>query len=166
MIPSAFLGALSSILSIVSSRISMNIPRWMAWYLDLRSWSITSCFLLGYSPLFIITLASCLTSVVTCLRWSLKFSMGFICTHSILCELLRGIYLMFVPSSNLIVLIWLLSRLVFALLIGFPYPQSALVASQLIVSSSSFVCLPKRCNLFICGWRFSRVPVVMLMSSA
>jgi hypothetical protein len=42
--PRAFLDALSKSLSIVSSCLSLSIPKWMAWYLDLRNWSITSLF--------------------------------------------------------------------------------------------------------------------------
>jgi len=56
---------------------------------------------------------------------------------------------MFMPSSNLIVLIWFISRLVMALLIGFLYPQSTPVASHLVVSSSSHVYLLNRCSFFI-----------------
>ena len=51
-------------------------------------------------------------------------------------------------------------------LIGFPYPKRAYVASHLEVSSSSLVYLLKRCSFFIWICRFSRVPVVILMSSA
>jgi len=40
--PNAFLAALSSILTIVSSCVSVNILKWAAWYLDFSSWSITS----------------------------------------------------------------------------------------------------------------------------
>ena len=50
--PNAFLAVLLSILSIVSSCASVNIPRWLAWYLDLSSLSITSCFLFGDSRRF------------------------------------------------------------------------------------------------------------------
>ena len=73
---------------------------------------------------------------------------------------------MFVSSSNLIMLIWFSIRLVLALLIGLPYPQRAPVASHLEVSSSKPVYLLKRCRFFIWIYRFSRVYVVMLMSSA
>ena len=73
---------------------------------------------------------------------------------------------MSVPSSNLIVLILLLSRMVLALLIGFPYPQSTLLASHLGAFSSSPVHLLKRCSFVICVSRFSWVPVVILISSA
>ena len=66
---------------------------------------MTSCFLLGDSRLLVSTRASFLTSVVMCLRWSLKSSMGLICTPSILYDFLGGRYSIFVPSSNLIVLI-------------------------------------------------------------
>ena len=41
--PSAFLAALLRSLSIVSSCFSVNIPKRVAWYFDLSSWSIT-CF--------------------------------------------------------------------------------------------------------------------------
>jgi hypothetical protein len=74
----AFLAALSSKLSIVSSCVSVNIPRWVAWYLDLRSRYITSFFLLGDSRFFVSSLASYRTFEVTCLKWSLKSNMGFI----------------------------------------------------------------------------------------
>jgi hypothetical protein len=82
--PNEFLAALSSILSIVESCVYVKIPRRVAWYLDLRSWSIPSFFLLGDSLLWVSTRASFLTSVVMCLRWSLKPIMGLICTPSIL----------------------------------------------------------------------------------
>ena len=62
--PNAFLVALLSILSIVESYVSVKIPRWVAWYLDLSNWSMTSCFLLGDSRLLASTRASFLTSVV------------------------------------------------------------------------------------------------------
>jgi hypothetical protein len=55
---------------------------------------------------------------------------------------------------------------VLALLNGFPYPQSALVASHLVVFCYSHVYLLKRCRFFICVSRFSRVLVVILMSLA
>ena len=92
--------------------------------------------------------------------------MGLICTPSILYDLFGDRYMMFVPSSYLIVLIWFISRLVLAVLSGFPYLQSALVASHLVVSRSSPVYLLKKCNFFICIWRFSKVPVVILIPSA
>ena len=56
--PNPFLAALSSILSIVESCVSVKIPRWMGWYLDLSSWSMTSCFRLGDSLLLVSTRAS------------------------------------------------------------------------------------------------------------
>ena len=123
-------------------------------------------FLFGDRRRFAITRASCLTFVVMCLRWSQKSSMGLICTPSILYYLFKGRYFMFMSSSNLIVLIWFIIRFMLALLNGFPYPQSAHVGSHLVVSSSSLVYLLKRCSLFTCVWRFSRVTLLMLMSSA
>ena len=71
---------------------------------------------------------------------------------------------MFFPSSNFIVLICFVNRLVLVVLIGFPYPQRAPVVSHLEVSSSSHVYLLKRCSIFIWICRFSRVLVVILMS--
>jgi hypothetical protein len=71
-----------------------------------------------------------------------------------------------VPSSNLIVEIWLRNRCVFSLLMGFPYPQSVPVASHLVVSSSRPVYLLNRWIFLICICRLSRVLVVMLISSA
>jgi hypothetical protein len=47
--------------------------------------------------------------------------------------------LIFFSSSNLIVLIWFVNRLMFGLLIGFPYPHKAPGASHLEASSSSLV---------------------------
>ncbi len=73
---------------------------------------------------------------------------------------------MFVPSSNLIVLICFVNRLVLVVLIGFPYPQKTPVASYLEVYSSSPEYLLKRCSFFIWICGFSRVPAVILMSSA
>ncbi len=107
---------------------------------------MTSCFLMGDSRLFVSTRASFLTSVVMCFRWSLKSSMGLICTPSILYDLFGGRYLIFVPTSNLIVMIWLINRVMFVLLIGLPYPHKAPVASHFEVSSSSPVYLLKRRN--------------------
>ena len=92
--------------------------------------------------------------------------MGLMCNPSILYDLFGGKYFMGVLSSNLIVEIWLRSRFTFSLLMGFPYPHSAHVASHFVVSSSRPVYLPNRWSFFICIWRLSRVPVVMLMSSA
>ena len=92
--------------------------------------------------------------------------MGLICTPSIFLDLFEGRYFICFPSSNLIVLTWFVNRLMLALLIGIPYPQRAPVASHLEVCSSSHVYLLKRCSFFIWICRFSRVPVVMLMSSA
>ena len=65
---SAFLAALLRILSIASSCLSVKIPRWVAWYLDLSSWSITSFFRLGDSSLCVRTLACFDIFVVMCLR--------------------------------------------------------------------------------------------------
>ena len=107
---------------------------------------MTSCFMLGESLFLVSTRARFLTSVVMCLRWS---SMGLICTISILYDLFGGRHLIFVPVSNLIVLIWFVNWLMFALLIGFPYPYRAPVASHLDISSYSPVYLLKRCSFFI-----------------
>ena len=71
-----------------------------------------------------------------------------------------------VPSSNLIVEIRLRSRCVFSLLMGFPYPHIAHVASHFDVSGSRPVYLLNRQSFLICICRLSRVLVVMLMSSA
>ncbi len=95
------------------SCLSVNIPRCVARYLDLSSWSITCGFLLGDSSLFIRILASCRTSEVTCLRWSRKYSMELICTPNILYYLFGGRCRMGESSSNFIALIWLRSRWVF-----------------------------------------------------
>ena len=75
--------------------------------------------------------------------------MGLICIPNILDDLLGGRYLMFVPSSNLIVRIWFVNRLVLALLIGSPLPQRAPVDSHLEVFSSRHVYLLKRYSFFI-----------------
>jgi hypothetical protein len=70
-----------------------------------------------------------------------------------------------VPYSNSIVEIWLRSRRVFSLLMGFPYPHSAPVTSHLVVSSYRPVYLLNRCSFLIYICRLSRVHVVMIMSS-
>ena len=88
--PSAFLAALLGNLLIVKSCVPVKIPRWVAWYLDLINWSMNSCFLLGDNRLLVSTRASFPTSVVMCLRWSLKSSMGLISTPNILYDLLGG----------------------------------------------------------------------------
>jgi hypothetical protein len=49
-------------LSVVSSCLSVKMPRWVTPYFDLRSWSITSFLRLGDSSLFVKTLASFLMS--------------------------------------------------------------------------------------------------------
>ncbi len=103
--PREFLAALLRILSIVSSYLSVKMPRWVAWYLDLSSWSITSSFRLGDSNLRVRILARFLMFAVICLRWSLKSSMGLMCTPRILYDLFGGRYWMGVSSSDLIVLI-------------------------------------------------------------
>ena len=119
----AFLAAFSSILSIDSSCVSGNIPKCVAWYLDFSSWSITSCFLLGDRRRLVYTLAICLIFVVMFLRCSMKSNMGLICTLGILYDLFGDGYLMVVPFSNLIVLIWFIIRLVLALFnYMLPYP--------------------------------------------
>ena len=66
--PSAFLAALFRILSIVSSCLSVKMPKWVAWQFDLSRCSITSFFRLGDSSLFVRALASFRMSVVMCLR--------------------------------------------------------------------------------------------------
>jgi hypothetical protein len=65
--PSAFFFALLRILSIVSICLSVKMPIWVACYFDLSSYSITSFLRLGYSSLFVRTLAIFLMSVVMCL---------------------------------------------------------------------------------------------------
>ena len=111
---------------------------------------MTSFFLWGESLLLVRVRASILTSVVICFRWSLKYNMRLICTPNILYDLFGGRYLIFVPSSNLIVLIWFINRFMFALFIGLPYPHKAPVASRLEVSSYSPVYLLKRWSF--CIW--------------
>ena len=76
--------------------------------------------------------------------------MGLICTPSILYDLFVGRYLMFVTSSNLIVLILFIKRFMFAFLIGLLYLHKAPVASHFEVSSPSPVYLLKRCS-FVFG---------------
>jgi hypothetical protein len=80
---------------------------------------MTSCFLLGDRRRLVSTRAIFLTFGVMCFRCSRKSSMGLICAPNILYDLLGGRYLIFVPSSNFIVLVWFVNRLVLALLIGF-----------------------------------------------
>ena len=65
--PSAFLATLFRILSIVSSCLSVKMPRWVAWYFDF-SCSIASFLRLGDSSLFVTALASFRLFVVMCLR--------------------------------------------------------------------------------------------------
>ncbi len=65
--PSAFLAALLRILSTCSNCLSVKIPRWVAYYFEFNSCSITSCLRLGDSSLFARALASFLMSVVMCL---------------------------------------------------------------------------------------------------
>ena len=66
--PREFLAALLRILSIVSSYLSVKMPRWIARYLDLSSRSITSFSPLGESNLQVTILASFLMAAVICLR--------------------------------------------------------------------------------------------------
>jgi len=162
--PSAFLATLLRSLSIVSSCLSVNIPKWMVWYFHLSCWFITHFFLLGDSSLFVQALASCRASDVTCFKWSRKSSIGLMCAPSILYYLFGGRCRTGEPSSNCIVLVWLRSRRVFSLLLELPYPHSAHVASHFVVSSFSPVSSLNRCNLCIYILRFSRVPGVMLTS--
>ena len=84
---------------------------------------------------------------MTCFKLFLKPSK--VCYYfehlaSILYDLFDGKYLMSVPSSNLIVLICLLRRLVLAMLIRLPYSKRAPVASHFDVSSYSPMYLFKR----------------------
>ena len=109
---------------------------------------MTSCFQLGDSLLLVSTRAIFPAFVVMCCRWSLKSSMGLIFTPRILYDLFGVRYLIFVPFSNLIVLIWFSNRFMFALLIGLPYHHKAPVASHFEVSSYSLVYLLKRCSSF------------------
>ncbi len=78
--PKAFLAALLRSLYIASSFFSVKIPRWVAWYLDLNNWSVTSWSRIyhqvGGTKLFVRSVASFRTSRVICLRWSRKSSMG------------------------------------------------------------------------------------------
>ncbi len=143
--------------------LSVNIPRWVAMYLDLSTRSITCFFRVGDSSLFVSILASYETFVVTCSRLSWKSSMGLICNLSILYDLFGGGCLMD-RSSSFIAWIWHISRCVFALLVGFPYPRIALVASHFVVSNYSHVYLQNKCSFLICVGRFSKVPVVFLRS--
>jgi len=94
--------------------MSVKIPIWAAWYLDLSNRSISSSFLFGDSFPSFTTLASGWTSPVACFRWSLKPIMGLICATSIMYDVFGGRCLMCVPSSDFIVLIRHLRRLVCA----------------------------------------------------
>ena len=82
--PIAPLAALLRILSTCYNCLSVRMPRWVAWCFDLSSCSITSFLRLGDSSLFYRALAKFLMSVVMCLKWSRKSSIGLMCTLSIL----------------------------------------------------------------------------------
>ena len=82
--PSEFLAGVLSILSIVESCVSVKIPRWVAWYLDLRSCSITRVLYGGLRLRLASVLAMVLTSLVICAKCSLKFRTVLMWTPSIL----------------------------------------------------------------------------------
>ncbi len=104
--PNAFLSTLLKSLYIVSSCLSVNFPRWLAWYLELSSWSITIFARLGNRRLFVRTLASIRTSTVMCLRLSRKSSMGLIYVPSIVYDLFGGGCRMGDPSFLIILCIF------------------------------------------------------------
>ena len=88
--PSACLPALLRSLSIFWSCADVKMPRWVAWYLDLRSCSMTSSFRPGESLRLFSAVASLRTSVVIWLKCSLKSSIGLMWTPSILYDLFGG----------------------------------------------------------------------------
>jgi hypothetical protein len=105
--PIAYLIALLRIPSMVVSCLSLNTLRCVVWYLDFRSCSIANVLSGGLSFRFASALARFSTSLVMWRKCYLKSSMGLMWTPSILYDLFGGRYLMWVPSVNVIDLIFL-----------------------------------------------------------
>ena len=80
-------------------------------------------------------LAMSLTSLVMCVRCSLKSRIVLMWTPSILYDLFGGRYLIRVPSRNLMDVIWACNVSRLLCVSGLPRAQSAPVASHLVVSS-------------------------------
>ena len=104
--PMACLIALFKISSMVVSCLSLNTPRCVAWYLDFSSCSIAKDLSGGLSFLLARDFASFLTSLVMWRKCSLKSSIGLMWTLSILYDLSGGRNFMWVPSANVIELIY------------------------------------------------------------
>ena len=99
---------------------SLNTPRWVAWYLDFNSCSIAIDLGGGLRLHFARVLASLFTSLVIWRKCSRKSSMGLMWTPSIFYDSFGGIYLIWVPSMNVMELICPCSMVWFFLLRGFP----------------------------------------------
>jgi len=109
--PRACLIALLRIPSMVVSCLSLKTPRCVAWYIYFSSSSIATDLRGGLSLRFAWALASffyVFTSLVIWRKCSRQSSMGLMCTPLpiILHDLFDGRYLMWVPSANVIELIY------------------------------------------------------------
>jgi hypothetical protein len=91
--------------SIVVSCRLLSTPRWVAWYLDFRSCSTTKVLYGGPSLRFVRALDNLWTSLVMCMKCSLKSSSGLMCTPNFLYDFFGGRYVMWNPSRKDIVLI-------------------------------------------------------------
>ncbi len=103
--PVARRSALLRMRSIAVSCGYVKTPRCVAWYLDLRSCSITRVLYGGLRLRLASILAIILTSLVMWARCSLKSRIVLMCTPSIFYDLFGGRYLICVPSRNLMVFI-------------------------------------------------------------
>ncbi len=74
--PMACRMVLLGIPSIVVSCRSLSTPRCVAWYFDLSSCLTTRVLYVGLSFRLVRALASLRTSLVMCMKWSLKSSIG------------------------------------------------------------------------------------------
>ena len=82
--PMACRMALLRMPSIVVSCRALSTPRWVAWYLDFRSCSTTRILYGGLSFRFVRALDNLRTSLLMCMKCSLKSSSGLMCTPNIL----------------------------------------------------------------------------------
>ena len=91
--------------SMFVSCLSLNTPRYMAWYVYFNDCSIAIDLRGGLSLRFARALDNYLTSLVLWRKCSWKSSMGLMWTPSILYDLFGGRYLIWVPSANMIEMI-------------------------------------------------------------
>ena len=144
--PDDCLVTILSIPLMVASCRSLKTSRCVAWYLELRGYPTTCVLYVGLGFLFARALASFRTSLVMCVKCSLKSTTVLMSIPISLYDLSCVRHSMQVPSRK--VIMWICSCSVVWILCerGFPRAHRAPMALQFVVYNRSPVYWLKRCS--------------------